>query len=425
MYFQGKAVLKESETSKATKSAFQRNLGSAGRATWKQLTKTHAGVSYCSVKRALGTSKAYQSHLPVFKNKIPPKPIISSQINGRWQIDLINMQKDEVLLDGKPQRYILSAIDVLSRFVILRPLARKTSANVANALKRIFAEHGAPGIIQCDQGCEFKGEVDKLLEKRGIRVIRSRPYHPQSQGKCERSHRDVRRKIAFMQNRQIGFNWAQNLFEIQEAMNNHPKEVLGYRTPAEVYGNRGNAALCEEVKVRSLRQKEEKRVAPSVYRKGENVLIRYPPTGGRRVVPRRRYTCKGVIVERQLSRNLYKVKFHRPDGKQDIQWFSVVNVTGITVSKEKKASKRNLKEEIKKDQHRNKYSIPLTCRDQIQRLRGAGVNILFDPFQSTGSCQFESVAHQLSLFGIHRTAGCLRQQAVEHIRQRFHEQRLH
>ena len=220
-----------------------------------------------------------------------------------------------------------------------------------------------------------------------------------------------------MQNRQIGFNWAQNLFQIQEAMNNHPKEVLGYRTPAEVYGNRGNTALCEEVKVRSLRQKEEKRVAPSVYRKGENVLIRCPPTGGRRVVPRRRYTCKGVIVERQLSRNLYKVKFHRPDGKQDIQWFSVVNVTGITVSKEKKASKRNLKEEIKKDQHRNKYSIPLTCRDQIQRLRGAGVNILFDPFQSTGSCQFESAAHQLSLFGIHRTAGCLRQQAVEHIRQ--------
>ena len=41
--------------------------------------------------------------------------------------------------------------------------------------------------------------------------------------------------------------------------------------------------------------------------------------------------------------------------------------------------------------------------------------MLLDPQQSPENCQFESISHQLTLFGIHRTSQTLRQEAVGHI----------
>ena len=143
----------------------------------------------------------------MFKNKVPPKAVMSGLVNKRWQIDLIDMHSDEVLYEGKPQRYILSIIDTFSYFLLLRPLARKTSASVAKSEKFFFAEHGVPNIVQCDQGTEFKEKVDRLLQRRGISVIRSRTYHPQSQGKCKRSHTEELNKIHFKMRQQEGFNW--------------------------------------------------------------------------------------------------------------------------------------------------------------------------------------------------------------------------
>ena len=131
--------------------------------------------------------------------------------------------------------------------------------------EKFFAEHGVPNIVQCDQGTEFKEKVDRLLQRRGISVIRSRTYHPQSQGKCEKSHREVHNKIHFKMRQQEGFNWARNLFQIQEAINRVPKEVLGNRSPAEVYTNRGNVSLCQEV--REASQRSSQRTTKSISRK--------------------------------------------------------------------------------------------------------------------------------------------------------------
>ena len=50
------------------------------------------------------------------------------------------------------------------------------------ALSTIYKEHGPPRVLQHDQGREFDGAVNKLCKKLGIKVIKGRPYHPQSQG---------------------------------------------------------------------------------------------------------------------------------------------------------------------------------------------------------------------------------------------------
>ena len=147
LYFQGKQIVTTSHAHQVVKSTFKRNLGSASRSTWQQMNRMWAGVSFEMVKCMLSKSQLYQRHRPMFKNKVPPKPVRSGQVNECWQIDLIDMHSDEVLYERKLQRYILSIIYTFSCFLLLWPLARKTSANVAQSLKRVFAEHGVPNIV--------------------------------------------------------------------------------------------------------------------------------------------------------------------------------------------------------------------------------------------------------------------------------------
>ena len=89
---------------------------------------------------------------------------------------------------SKSYRYVLSVIDVFSRFVWLCALTTKCSKDISKELQTIYMEHGPPTVIQRDQGSEFKG-----------------------------------------------VNWAKSLPTYQRILNHDPKEVLSHKTPFEVY----------------------------------------------------------------------------------------------------------------------------------------------------------------------------------------------
>ena len=61
----------------------------------------------------------------------------------------------------------------------------------------------------------------------------------------------------------------------------------------------------------------------------------------------------------------------------------------------------------------------MTHKDNVNSIASSGINVLLDPKEVIGSCQFEAISHQLSLFGIHRTPLALRQEAVEHLENHF------
>ena len=151
-------------------------------------------------------------------------------------------QKGAVKFNGLSYRYVLSVINVFSRFVWLRPINKKMSKNIADELRSIYLEHGPPRVIQCDQGGEFKGAVKELCRPLGIKIICSSPYHPHSQGKVERN--DI------IQMGSKGVNWLQRLPNYQRILNEDPKEVLAYKTPFEVYFarkcNSYNTAMTDE-----------------------------------------------------------------------------------------------------------------------------------------------------------------------------------
>ena len=106
-----------------------------------------------------------------------------------------------------------------------------------------------------DNGKEFKGKVLNLCKSLKIRVINSRPYHPQAQGKVERVHRSLHSKMRYdLFKRKQGVNWVKALPNYTRILNEDPKEELASMSPFEVYYGRkpksGNpdtnvAHLCE------------------------------------------------------------------------------------------------------------------------------------------------------------------------------------
>ena len=89
------------------------------------------------------------------------------------QFNLLYMLSDT--LYGNKYKYILSGIDVASRYKVERPLRTKQAKDIADMIAEIYKVGPLTysKIFQCDNGSEFKAEVTKMLEKHDVRIQRS------------------------------------------------------------------------------------------------------------------------------------------------------------------------------------------------------------------------------------------------------------
>ena len=93
--------------------------------------------------------------------------------NEMHQFDLLYMPSDT--LYGNKYKYILSGIDVASRYKVARPLRTKQAKDVADMIADIYKVGPLtyPKIFWCDNGNEVKAEVTKMLEKHEVRIQRA------------------------------------------------------------------------------------------------------------------------------------------------------------------------------------------------------------------------------------------------------------
>ena len=128
------------------------------------------------------------------------KSIVSNHFGERGQVDLIDIQKiiNEYKIKDTSYKYILNYQDNMTKFCLLRGLKNKKAKSIIGTLEGIFAIFGAPKILQTDNGGEFVNkEIDLYFEQiwPDMKHIKSRPYHPQSQGSVERANGDVKRML--------------------------------------------------------------------------------------------------------------------------------------------------------------------------------------------------------------------------------------
>jgi len=103
---------------------------------------------------------AEELHRPVIKHFRKRKVIVRG-IDQIWAADLIDMQTFANYNDGV--KYLLTIIDVFSKYGWIVPLKQKTGIAVANALEQVFKER-KPEKLWVDKGKEFYNkDVRKLI----------------------------------------------------------------------------------------------------------------------------------------------------------------------------------------------------------------------------------------------------------------------
>ena len=123
------------------------------------------------VRQWLSKQAFWQVHSPPPKHVDRPHYEVTVP-NEMHQFDLMYMPSDT--LYGNKYKYIVSGIDVASRYKVARPLRTKQAHDVAEMITDIYKVGPLtyPKIFQCDNGSEFKGEVTKMLEKHEVEIRR-------------------------------------------------------------------------------------------------------------------------------------------------------------------------------------------------------------------------------------------------------------
>jgi len=116
-----------------------------------------------------------------FREKKPriTAPILSSEVNGHWQVALIDFQK----YNERGFKWILTMVDFFSKYLWARPLKNKSAEEVKEAFSHIFRER-RPIVLQADKELKNAILVD-YLSLWGITYVLLKAYPPTTQGMAE------------------------------------------------------------------------------------------------------------------------------------------------------------------------------------------------------------------------------------------------
>jgi transposase InsO family protein len=162
--------------------------------------------------------------------------------NECWQADTTHWS----LADGADVE-VLNMLDDHSRYLVASAAFVTAKAQDVVATFQAAAEElGLPASLLTDNGAIFTAEtrggrcaIETLLLALGVAYKHGRPYHPQAQGKVERSHQTLKRFLA-KQPRPADIAELQALLDRSRAYYNNarPHRAIGRRTPAEAYSAR-------------------------------------------------------------------------------------------------------------------------------------------------------------------------------------------
>ncbi|GJV52463.1 reverse transcriptase domain-containing protein [Tanacetum coccineum] len=91
-------------------------------------------------------------------------------------------------------KYILVAIDYVSKWVEAQAFPTSDARNVVNFLKRLFARFGIPKALISDRGTHFYNyQMEKAMKRYGVVHRFSTAYHPQTNGQVENTNCALKR----------------------------------------------------------------------------------------------------------------------------------------------------------------------------------------------------------------------------------------
>ena len=381
----GKILLPMNEIQAKIFAFYKGTKGDGAKKLQYRMKEHYYGIGEKLIQKHLNNIDLQRKRRPRFENRAPLQPINSKTVMDRHQIDLVDMKSMIVKEGSKSYRYVLSVLDVFSRFVWLRALTEKHAETVADKLYKIYMDFGFPRVIQCDQGSEFKGVLKNMCKLLKIKLIYSSSNHPQSQGKIERSHATWKDKIRhdLIDSMEGGVcDWKKNLPALQKIYNEGIHRAIGISPYECLFGRKSqnmvsksevNDETTEELDadttqydrlqqearrhldviscIRSkAKQSSEKasrlmskrhllKSPPSVYNVNDKVLVKVMrkddrlKRGGNRISAPK--ALEGTVTEVDTERFRYKIQTSDDKGKLVQKWYNVKDVTAKDYSDEK------------------------------------------------------------------------------------------
>ena len=174
-----------------------------------------------------------------YKTQHSPKGHINS--SGPWEtvsIDIVG----PLPVDGKSHRYIVTMMDVYSRYLIATPVKNHTASTVSRCLyESVVAYFGAPRSILSDRGTEFTGMIwESLAQLLGAKIKLTSPYYPQGNSVIERSHRTLSNMLRTMLLERKSEDWSTLLPSVMLYMNSMSQEKTGVSACEVLFGHNPN-----------------------------------------------------------------------------------------------------------------------------------------------------------------------------------------
>ncbi|GJY14028.1 reverse transcriptase domain-containing protein [Tanacetum coccineum] len=126
----------------------------------------------------LTAKKIFDSGKTSQRDEMPQNSIQVCEIFDMWGIDFMGP-----FPSSRGNKYILVAVDYLSKWVEAKALPTNDARVVCKFLKSLFARFGAPRAIISDRGTHFcNDQFAKVMQKYGVTHRLSTAYHPQTSG---------------------------------------------------------------------------------------------------------------------------------------------------------------------------------------------------------------------------------------------------
>ena len=178
--------------------------------------------------------KAKIQNYPLQMTEIPNRPF------DKIAIDLIT----ECETSTSGNKHILTIIDHLTGWPEAYPIPDKSADTiVCTFINEYLPVHMCPRYILSDNGTEFKNSlVDQALQQLGIDRIFSAPYHPQSNGKLEVFHKNLKPTLKKLCEKDPS-NWDKYLNQVLPSYRVTPNLGTAETPSFLVYGRDPNLSL--------------------------------------------------------------------------------------------------------------------------------------------------------------------------------------
>ena len=162
--------------------------------------------------------------------------------------DCYQIDATEVTLADGTKVVVFDVLDDATRMLVACHAApSETTTAAITAVTAAITEHGAPGLVLSDNGSAFTsrhrhdnvgpGRFARTLTTAGTRLIHSSPYHPQTCGKVERHHQNLKKWLAHQDTRPATLAELQAQLDVYREYYNTRRRhsAIGRRTPAQAW----------------------------------------------------------------------------------------------------------------------------------------------------------------------------------------------